>query len=120
MYHINRNFPYSDQFAADSFLGKLHEEYVWDDEEYEKLEKEIYKQFEILKSTDDIPREIAWSLTRIFSYLMLIIGCHLDPNDGFTIKSLTAEQIIERRERLQLIFEGFFKGEMPNENILGY
>lgn len=120
MSEINRNFPWCDENSDDSFIGILHEEYKWSDTEYFKLDKEIYELSVQYKESESIPRELAWRTLRIFSILMQYIGCHFDPNDGFKIKELTNEQIYHRRERAQLVFEGFFKGEMPDQKFFEY
>jgi hypothetical protein len=38
----------------------------------------------------------------------------LDPNDGFCIVDLEREEVYSLRERVQLVFEGFFLGVMPD------
>jgi hypothetical protein len=39
---IQRNFPHNDLYENLSFIGKLHEEKIWDMEEYWLLEWGIY------------------------------------------------------------------------------
>lgn len=120
MNEINRNFAWSNEYSEDSFVGIFHESQSWDDEEYYKLENYLYEACERYSGQDAIPREVFWPAMRIYSYLSNSIGCHLDANDGFEINQIDQEQLYQRRERLQLIFEGFFKGEMPNKKYLGY
>ena len=50
---------------------------------------------------------------------MLSLGCQFDKNDTFKL-NISREEYYERRERLQLVFEGFFKGKMPKKECLGY
>ena len=119
MNEINRNFAWCDEYCEGSFIALLHERQEWNDEEYFKLEKYLYDTYPKL-STDLVPRDIIWPAMRIYSYLSSTLGCHLDPNDGFAIKGIDLENFYERRERVQLVFEGFFKGEMPNRESLGY
>lgn len=117
--HIFRNFAWHEDFSEESFVSQLHETCVWDDKEYFLLEDFLYETCTTF-DVENIPRSTFWPAMRIYSYLMLMLGCHLDPDDGFVIKNITREQFSERRERLQLVFEGFFKGEMPDKDILGY
>lgn len=119
MNEINRNFAWCDEYSDSSFIGILHESQEWNDEEYFKLESYLYDMCPKL-SKDLVSRDIIWPAMRVYSYLSSILGCHLDPNDGFAIKDINLESFYERRERVQLVFEGFFKGEMPNSEYLGY
>lgn len=120
MNQINRNFSWCAEYSDQSFVGRLHEDAIWDDEEYFKLENYLYEECEKYSGQDDLPRHVFWPAMRIYSYLSSSIGCHFDPNDVFELEGLSSEQIYNRRERLELVFEGFFKGEMPDKRQLGY
>lgn len=87
--------------------------------EYWKLEKVIYDLADKYKG-DDIPRCIAWPVVRIFSYLMMGIQAHYDTNDGFIIRDIAANAMQNRRERLQLVMEGFVSGNMPSNEVFNY
>lgn len=112
MREILRNFPHCEEYRDDSFVGIWHEEGLFNEMEYWKLDKEIF-DLSVLYCSENIPREIAWPLTRIFSYIMMSIQAHYNPNDGFQVENLDDLQMFEFRERLQLVIEGFFKGKMP-------
>lgn len=118
MKEINRNFPWCDEHTDLSFSGILHEEYIWSDEEYLKLDNELYTLAKEYNHSNTIPRELVWRCMRIFSLIMLYIGCHFDDNDSYRITNLTNDELYLRRERLQLVFEGFFQGKMPNKKYL--
>jgi hypothetical protein len=120
MNHIFRNFSKCEGYSEDSFLGKFHENNIWDDDEYFKLEEAIFEVSKEYQGMKNIPRDIAWPLMQIYSYLMISLGCHFDENDGFEIKNITHDQFHARRERVKLVFEGFFSDEMPNRKYLGY
>jgi hypothetical protein len=120
MHHINRNFAWCNEYSNESFTGILHEEQTWDDKEYFKLEESLFDIAKKYSGCDSIPREDAWKIFRIFSYLIVTLACHSDPNDGFNIVNLTDEQVLARRERIQLIFEGFFSNKMPSKEYLEY
>jgi len=115
---INRNFVWCNEYSDGSFLGIFHEKLCWDDGEYFKLEDALYEQCQVHAGSDHIPRELSWRVMRIFSFLMMSLSCQYDKNDNFKIGNLTRDQYYGRRERLQLVFEGFFKGEMPDKEIL--
>jgi len=106
---IQRNFPHNDLYENLSFIGKLHEEKIWDMEEYWLLEWGIYN---IERNSSAI---LDWELFRIFSLIMLSISSHLDMNDSFKIENLELPLIYEFRERTQIVFEGYFSELMPKQ-----
>lgn len=120
MNQINRNFPWCNEYDDNSFSGKLNEKRTWSDEEYFKLDNGLYDLAKEYKDAEQLPRELVWRVMRIFSYVMMTISCHSNPKDGYEIKNLDNEAIFDRRERFQLVFEGFFKGEMPKTKYFEY
>ncbi len=114
---IAKNFPHCDEHSDQSFLGILHKGRIWDAAEYWKYEAALYGLAQMFRGSPELPRELAWRVLRIFSHAMLLIGCHYDSRDSCRIRNLTDDQVGEWRERLQLVNEGFFKGEMPNQGI---
>uniref|UniRef100_UPI0011189CF8 hypothetical protein n=1 Tax=Aeromonas salmonicida TaxID=645 RepID=UPI0011189CF8 len=97
-------------FESSSFTGLLHEKQYWSMSEYWELEWALH-QLVGIKSP-----ELQWRIFRIFSYTLLSIGCHLDKKDLYKIKKLKRRQLYKLRERFILVFEGFFKGEMPSQS----
>ncbi len=120
MTNINRNFPWCDEYSNDSFIGIIHEKHIWDDKEFFNLENSILEQAALTRSSSNLHRELSWRVMRIFSYLMSLFACHYDPNDGFKITNISSEQILTRRNRVQLVFEGFFSGDIPQKELLEY
>ena len=118
MIELLRNFPHCEEYCEDSFTGIWHEKGRWDEKEYWLLDKSIYDLSEKYPSTE-IPRDVVWPLARIFSYIMMTIQAHYNPNDGFQIENLDDEMMFEFRERFQLVVEGFFKGKMPKNSNFG-
>lgn len=116
---IFKNFPGSVEYSRSSFVGIFHEECVWDDNTYVELEDALYELSEKHKNMSSFPRQEYWPAMRIYSYLANTLGCHFDPNDGFKLQNLSIEQVCNRRDRLQQVFEGLFKGEMPERRNLG-
>jgi hypothetical protein len=107
---VARNFAWCDEYEDSSFIGLLHEKQYWSMAEYWELEWALHQ---LVGSRSP---EIQWRIFRIFSHTLLSIGCHLDKKDNYKIKNLKRCQLYELRERFILVFEGFFKGEMPNPN----
>lgn len=107
---ILRNFPHNNLYDDLSFLGKLNEEQSWNIKEYWLLEWGIYN---LEKNSSE---KLDWEVFRIFSLIMLSISSHLDQNDYFKIKNLKRPELYEMRERVQLVFEGYFSSLMPEQN----
>ena len=105
---IWENFPHCMEWRDDSFLGILHEERRFDIHAYWKLEWAITK---LTLSETDYPRHLSWPAFRIFSQAMRLLGADLDPTDGYKIADFDGERNRDLSERLQLVFEGFFRGE---------
>lgn len=120
MNEINRNFALGDGYSEESFMAVFHKQNIWNDDEYFKLENFLYEESAKYSGQPNIPREIFWPVVHIFSYLLSSISCHFDTNDAFEMKNVSQDKLYQRRERLQLVFEGFFKGVMPNREHLGY
>jgi hypothetical protein len=109
---IARNFPWCDEHDDLSFGGRLHEDCVWNWDEYWQLEWALYQL-----CNESPSRELYWPVFRIFSYCFASLGHHSDPNDLFRIKNLSAEELYDAKERFQLVFEGFFAGSMPDQDF---
>lgn len=110
-HHIIAENTSGEHWRDGSFIGALHESYCWDTDEYWKVEWSINA---FCSRSLDAPDA---DLFRIFSYVMLMFGCHFDPGDGFVITNLDRDELYEFRERFQLMFEGYFRGSMPPQSI---
>jgi hypothetical protein len=112
MQNILLNFPHCDDFDDNSFVGVWHESSKLDLQKYWEFESEI---FELAKqqNTNELPRDVAWPITRIFSYIMMSIQAHYNQKDGFELLDISDSELHEFRERFQCVVEGFFKGNMP-------
>ncbi|NIJ73959.1 Imm41 family immunity protein [Xanthomonas sp. LMG 9002] len=106
---VTRNLARCAAYDDGSFVGRLHEEMRWNWDEYWLLEKALYD----LATDGELERETAWPLFRIFSFVLMLLGCHFDPNDLFAIKGVSDEDVRDLLERFQLVFEGFYAGRMP-------
>ncbi len=120
MKNINRNSPNCDEYKSDSFIGLLHEKCVWSDDEYFKLDKELYQLAEKYHGVDNLPRELVWRLMKIFNTVMSYFVSHFDLNDGFELKHLENDEVYNRKERFCLVIEGLFQGVMPEVRFFNY
>ena len=110
---LHRNNPRSSGYAEGSFVEQLCEYCVWDDAKYWELEAAVYE----LASNQPIDQESLAALFSIFDRVSLLLGCHFDPNDTFTLKDRSDEEVQENRERLSLVWEGCFIGQMPSQEM---
>ena len=115
MINILKNFPHCDEFDENSFTSIWHEKCVVNLDKYWELEKDIYDLSKI-QIKENISREIAWPITRIFSYIMMSIQAHYNPNDYFSLKNIKDIDLHNFSERFQCVIEGFFSGNMPDND----
>src|SRR6478672_9572062 len=108
---IRRNFAWSGEYDESSFTGQLRENCIWNWDEYWLLEWALY----VLASSRTLHPELDWPIFRIFSATFLDINCHFDPNDVFEIEGMERDTVFELRERFQLVFEGYFSNDLPNQ-----
>ncbi len=51
----------------------------------------------------------------IFNFVINAICSHLDQNDLYEIENLDREKVYDLRERIRMVFEGFFIRPMPDQ-----
>ena len=108
---IYQNFPHCMEFRDDSFLGLMNDELRIDMDEYWKLEWAVVQ---LTQNEVDYPRNLSWPVFRIFSSVMLLLRSNANPQDGYKIQDFDSETSRDFTERLQLVFEGFFRGDPPD------
>lgn len=106
---IARNSPESPEWSDESFIAIFHDKSIWDTGAYWDIEWALYNLHR-----EDVGHEARW---RIFSYVAIGLSCHFDANDYFKITNLSSDEIFDYRERFQLVFEGFFQGKMPKQEL---
>ncbi|TZF88349.1 Imm41 family immunity protein [Cognatilysobacter lacus] len=107
---IARNHPWSGEFDETSFRACLYEDATWSQDEYWKVEWALFQLVGAVGSDPELRRRAF----RLFSATFSLFAAHLDPNDVYTIQNMEPEKLYEAKERFQLVFEGFFAGEMPD------
>lgn len=108
---IYQNFPHCEDWRDDSFLGSLHENCKIDKTEYWRLE------WALVSAANDGPGhnvQLHWPVFRIFSLVLSLLKSNVDPHDGYTISDMGGFSEQELTERIQVVFEGFFKGVAPD------
>ena len=110
---IARNSPGSCALDPNSFVGRLHKEDKWDNHEYCLLEHALYEVATQLPHS----QKTQYQVFSIFSHLFLLFSAHFDPRDQCRF-DLQEDEVDELRDRIQMVFEGFFYGVMPNPSSL--
>ncbi|AZV39533.1 hypothetical protein CFR75_04500 [Komagataeibacter xylinus] len=101
---VAHNAPFSSHFRDDSFLGRLHEEWVWDEGEFTRL-KQAITCLTHHKCQDATIRAQAFD---IFSYLMSVaLLSHCNPDDLYRIANMDIDLFVARREEVQMVFDHF-------------
>ena len=108
---VYQNFPHCIEYSDNSFLGILHEEWRLDISSYWKLEWAI---IQLTQNRMDYPRYLSWPVFRIFSLITSYLNYDINPDDSYKIQDFTGDQSRDFTERVQLVFEGFFRGDPPN------
>jgi len=94
-------------------VGRLHEEGKWDNDEYCLLEDALYQIAKHLPYS----QKTLYQVFSIFSHLFILFSTHFDPNDQCRF-DLREDEVNELRDRIQMVFEGFFYGIMPRQSDL--
>lgn len=108
---VYQNFPHCEEWREASFLGVLHEEARLDMNAYWRLEWALVS---LTNEQVNYSKHLIWPVFRIFSCLMLLLQANTNPEDCYEIAGFTGGVEVEFTERVQLVFEGFFKGEVPD------
>ena len=107
---IAKNHPWSGVFDETSFRACLYEDASWSQEEYWKVEWALFQ----LVAVADQDVELRSRVFRLFSATASLFTAHFNPNDVFFIQNLPTEKLYGVMERFELVFGGFFAGEMPD------
>ncbi|RKP43279.1 Imm41 family immunity protein [Trinickia fusca] len=102
---VAKNLFSSLEYDENSFAGILHEQSIWQWEKYWLLEWALYRL--AAEGTNDA--DMCLGVFQIFSGVLNAICSHLDRDDLFQIKNLDHEIIYDLRERILMVFEGFFQ-----------
>lgn len=102
---VAQNFPGSGKFSERAFVGRLHEECLCDQAEFDRL-------LEAVGVLAECPAEdpgLNWCLFRIFSFTLASFAHHADAGDGFEISGLGDSGISGFQAGLQDVFEAYFR-----------
>lgn len=94
-----------------SFAGVLHERGIWHEEQYWLLESALYA----LAHEEAIEVDLYAAVFRIFNFVTNAICSHLDQNDLYGMENLDREKVYDLRERIRMVFEGFYIRKIPDQ-----
>lgn len=115
---IAANHPWSGAFDEASFRACLYEDAKWSQDEYWKVEWALFQLVDAARSDAELRSRVF----RLFSATFALFAAHANPNDFYVIQNFDQgpddDTFQEAMERFQLVFEGFFAGEMPGIDLL--
>jgi hypothetical protein len=97
------------EYNEGSFSAILHEKCIWQRDQYWLLEWALFD----LISRNEMREDMYAPVFRIFTTTIGAIISHLDQNDLFEITNLNRDEVYEFRDRIRIIFEGFFARRIP-------
>ncbi|MFC5736509.1 hypothetical protein [Sinirhodobacter huangdaonensis] len=97
---IGQNAVVSPYYSDQSFVGRLHEEKIWDHSLFRQLSEAIN-----IHAGKEVGQEIREMAFDIYSYVVgtSLLG-HTDPNDCFRISNVGNDQLYELRSDVELVF----------------
>ncbi|WP_195841364.1 Imm41 family immunity protein [Burkholderia cenocepacia] len=101
----------SPAYDEKSFAGVLHERGIWQEDQYWLLEAALYA----LAHEKTIAVNLYTEVFLIFNFVINAICPHLDQDDLYEIENLDREKVYDLRERIRMVFEGFFVRKMPDQ-----
>ena len=98
---IGQNSVASPQYSSNSFVGRLHEEAIWDHFLFHQLSDAAN-----VLAAGKVSRDIRGMAFEIYSYVVGVsLLAHVNPNDGFKIGNLSMEEFYEVREEVEVAFQ---------------
>lgn len=108
---IYKNLSFKMQWSAQSFLGILHNEHRLDMDAYWRLEWAVIW---LIKGSDKAPSPHGWPVHQIYTLATSMLYAHIDPDDSFEIMEVSKERVHLLRNRINVVFDGFFKLKIPD------
>ena len=103
------NDPCSDAWSETSFLGRLMEDALFDEDSYADLEATMIRS--IAESADF---DTLGVIIRIIERITLMLKCHVDPGDEFRIDNLSDGQVAEIDRRVRFCLLEISLGNAPD------
>ncbi|QNB09059.1 hypothetical protein G5S34_21455 [Herbaspirillum frisingense] len=104
---LYQNLPYDMQWSDKSFLCTLHDDRKLDLTSYWQLEWAV---LQLTTDQIDYPRHLSCSVFQVFICAASLLYDHTNPDDDYEIKDVSRSVVHQLRQRMEAVFEGFFKG----------
>lgn len=100
---VGKNAVVSPLFSDSSFVGRLHEEAVWDHVLFGEWCDAIRSY-----AAGDLPREIRAMAFDTYAYVVgVALISHIDPKDGYRIKNINRDKFFEIKDEIDVLFDLF-------------
>lgn len=100
---IGQNAVVSAHYSDSSFVGRLHEESVWDHVLFHEWSEAI-SWFIAREATREI-REMAFDT---YAYIVgVALLSHINPGDGYRITNIDIDKLYEIKDEVDLLFDRF-------------
>jgi hypothetical protein len=106
---LSQNDPCSDAWTETSFLGRLMEDALFDEDGYAELEAAMIRA--ISESADF---ETLGVIIRIVERITLMLKCHVDAGDAYRIENLSDGQVAEIDRRVRFCVLEISLGNAPD------
>ncbi len=110
---IGQNSVVSPHFTSSSFVGRLHEDRLWDHCLFSKLSEAID-----VFVAEEISLDLRAMLFDIYSYVVGVsLLAHVDPNDGLKISNVSVEEFYDLRNNFDLTFRRILGSQDPASTV---
>ena len=106
---LAENDPFSDDWNEESFLGRLMEEGLFDEEGYADVETAM-----VGAVTDGLDFGTLGAIIRIVKRITLMLKSHVDPREDYRIDNLDDEQVAELDKRVRFCLLEISLGNAPD------
>ncbi len=106
------------RFSDESFIGVMNNGCFWAIDAYWELDYAIYKLHERYADEQKIPKDLTATIFRIYSFAIQHFTFHYNDGDEYKFKNISGDELYDWSARLEAVFEGFFKGQMPENKSL--
>ena len=111
---LSQNDPCSDEWDESSFLGRLIENGLFDEDAYEEVEESL------IRAVSDGPNfQTLGAIIRIIEQVTLMLKRHVDPGDAYQIDNLDEGQVNDLDRRVRFCLTEISLGNAPDLSRMG-
>lgn len=111
---LSQNDPFSDAWEETSFVGRLTEDSLFDEDGYADVEDTL------IRAMSEGPTfQTLGSIIRIIEQITLMLKRHVDSGDTYRIENLDYEQVSEFDRRIRFCLTEISLGNAPDLSQMG-